>query len=86
MALSSLPLVSGLRGAHRTRRNPASSANLHARSTLRLLPPERETSADMLSVTSSSGTPPRTLNVWSRHASRSSVVLPGVGMKTCLRE
>ena len=40
----------------------------------------------MLSVTHSSGMPPKVRKASSRHASRSSVVLVLVGMKRCLRE
>ena len=81
-----MPFVSGVPGRQSTSLKPASSANLHARSTFRLLPPEKATRADMLSVTHSSGMPPKVRKASSRHASRSSVVLVLVGMKRCLRE
>ena len=74
MALSSLPLVSGIPGRHSCRENPASRAKARARSDLPLLPPEKVTTADMLSVSHSSGTPPSQRIVSSQQAMSSSVV------------
>lgn len=86
LALSSLPFVSGLPGRHSASLKPASSAKRQARSTRLRLPPENATRADMLSVSASSGVPPKVAKASSRHESRSSVVLDLVGMKRCLLE
>ena len=74
LALSSFPLVCGVRTPHSFSSNPASRAKRHALSERTRLPPEKVTSADMLSVTASSGMPPKRVKVASRHASRSSSV------------
>ena len=83
LALSSLPLVCGVRTLPSTSSKPASRANL---STLgsRLLapPPPMVTIADMLSVSHRRGTPWRRAIVASRHLSRSSRVLVSVLMNT----
>lgn len=62
-------------GRHSCRSKPASRANLSTRSDLALRPPENVTTDDMLSVSHSSGTPPRDLTTAVKQASRSSVVL-----------
>ena len=74
MALSSLPLVSGVRTLHSLSSNPASRAKRHARSDLTRLPSRKDASAPMLSVIASSGMPPNRTKVASRQASRSSSV------------
>ena len=83
---STLPLVCGLRGRHSFSSKPASLAKAHARSTRTRLPPLSVTSADMLSVTHSLGTPPSLMMVMYMHRTRSSVVLVSDLMYMCLRE
>ena len=70
-------MVWGVLTAHSCRSNPASLANLCARSDLVLLPFDVVTRADMLSVTHSWGTPPMNLKVSSRQPRRSSSVRVG---------
>ena len=83
---STLPLVCGLRGRHSFSSKPASLANAQTRSTRERRPPLSVTSADMLSVTHSLGTPPSRMMVRYMHLTRSSVVRVFDLMYTCLRE
>ena len=77
LADSTLPLVWGVRTLHSFISKPASLANSKTRATRRLLPPCTTTSADMLSVSHSAGTPPRRATVRYMHRIRSSVPLLG---------
>ena len=83
---STLPLVCGLRGRHSFSSKPASFAKAQTRSTRTRLPPLSDTSADMLSVTHSLGTPPRRMMVRYMHLTRSSAVREPDLTYTCLRE
>ncbi len=83
---STLPLVCGQRGRHSLSPKPVSLANAQALSTRVRLPPLTTTSADMLSVTHSRGTPPSLMIVRNMHLTGSSAVRVFERMNRCLRE
>lgn len=73
-----------MRTAHSLSSIPASRRKRSTRSDFRRLPSRTVTTADMLSVTASSATPPKRTIVASRHESRSSSVRVGEYARRCI--
>ena len=83
---STLPLVCGQRGRHSLSSKPATLANAQALPTRVRLPPLTTTSADMLSVIHSRGTPPSRMIVRNMYLTGSSAVRVLERTNRCLRE